>query len=992
MSWSYRRRIKIAPGIRLNISKKGISSTFGIRGANINIGQNGTYLNTGVPGTGIYRRQKISASSDNYNSSNKNHTSSNSGCIVGLVLALLFILIMGIVTVKQEGTQFLGILMLLFCFVCILIIIISFFNRLISSSSSAIAKKEKILFQSQIEKAKDAFKQATNPTQKAILQNFISCAELSNKANETLAIIEAIRRKTQKKSTLRLQEQLEKYETELSKITAELDAIQLDADKNLDDDGKYQYAALCESFEKMLSSKKIWLITSSTLNTELKSSASTTVERNEVNFDMGIFNFIKSSFNIPILRDLSNTYYIYPQYIIRARSFVDFDVFPTDTINFRFSKQRFIEESVLPEDSRTVDYTYQYVNKNGGPDKRYSYNPRLPIVEYGKIEIEELELMYHISDCLSAAEFVKIYNLWQGKSSNDTIPMQSQNIKEEYFNQVNEATEKLVSLYYLLKKDDEFLSVVRKYVNLMNGTLKDDEIIYMLFCVDIKAIYDKLEIPIDFRTKEGLGFSIFSKRALGLEKIEYYHLDSLLNFDDNTHNSVLSIINAASLQGKIQHHFLIADLLSVVDSDRMKQYIVLMYRFASIVAKSDGTVTQIEEKWLSELLKLSSKNNEITLLGASDENNDYLDSDLPLRDPLFEEAARLIVLHQQGSTSLIQRKFSIGYNRAGRIMEQLEVAGIVGAAMDTKPRNVLVVNESDLDALLENLSSSPTIVKRRREKSERVYPILSSDSQTELESLIGLSSVKTEIKTLINFIKIQQERKAKGLKTSQLSYHCVFTGNPGTGKTTVARIIAEIYKELGILKKGHLVETDRSGLVAEYVGQTAVKTNKIIDAALDGVLFIDEAYSLISNSQNDYGKEAIATLLKRMEDNRDRLVVILAGYTDEMKIFINSNSGLQSRFNRYFEFPDYSAEELFQIFELNAKKFDYSVSDVVIDKLRMFFNDSVGKKDKNFGNARFVRNFFEKTLERQANRLAAESNLTIEKLTEISIEDITINN
>ena len=145
------------------------------------------------------------------------------------------------------------------------------------------------------------------------------------------------------------------------------------------------------------------------------------------------------------------------------------------------------------------------------------------------------------------------------------------------------------------------------------------------------------------------------------------------------------------------------------------------------------------------------------------------------------------------------------------------------------------------------------------------------------------------------------------------------TGNIGTGKTTVARILANIYKQLGVISKGQLVETDRSGLVAEYVGQTAIKTNKIIDTAMDGVLFIDEAYSLISQGDNDYGKEAIATLLKRMEDDRDRLIVILAGYTEEMKEFINSNPGLQSRFNRYIEFPDYSADELFQIFESNLK-------------------------------------------------------------------------
>lgn len=258
---------------------------------------------------------------------------------------------------------------------------------------------------------------------------------------------------------------------------------------------------------------------------------------------------------------------------------------------------------------------------------------------------------------------------------------------------------------------------------------------------------------------------------------------------------------------------------------------------------------------------------------------------------------------------------------------------------------------------------------------------------TDLDALVGLASVKEEIKTLSNFLKIQQKRKEQGLKASSISYHCVFTGNPGTGKTTVARIVAQIYKDLGILSKGHLVETDRAGLVGEYVGHTAVKTNNIIDSALDGVLFIDEAYSLIG-SGNDFGKEAIATLLKRMEDDRDRLVVILAGYSNEMQDFINTNPGLQSRFNRYIEFPDYSADELLQIFEKNIQKYDYQLDDEALAAMEVYFQYAVDNKDANFGNGRFVRNVFEKTLERQANRLSTDPDLDMDELTRITLLDL----
>ena len=257
-----------------------------------------------------------------------------------------------------------------------------------------------------------------------------------------------------------------------------------------------------------------------------------------------------------------------------------------------------------------------------------------------------------------------------------------------------------------------------------------------------------------------------------------------------------------------------------------------------------------------------------------------------------------------------------------------------------------------------------------------------------LDDLIGLDPVKQDVRTLTNFIEIQRKRKQAGLREAPVSYHCVFTGNPGTGKTTVARIVAEIYRALGIVKKGQFVETDRSGLVAEYVGQTAVKTNKVIDSALDGVLFIDEAYSLIQGDANDFGREAIATLLKRMEDDRDRLIVILAGYTEEMEAFIDSNPGLHSRFNRYIHFPDYSAEELAGIFLLSAKKSEYVCDDDVKASLVDIMEHAVASKDENFGNGRFVRNLFEKAIQRQAVRLSSVSPVTTEMLSELTLHDL----
>jgi len=260
----------------------------------------------------------------------------------------------------------------------------------------------------------------------------------------------------------------------------------------------------------------------------------------------------------------------------------------------------------------------------------------------------------------------------------------------------------------------------------------------------------------------------------------------------------------------------------------------------------------------------------------------------------------------------------------------------------------------------------------------------------ELDSLVGLTQIKKDVRSLINLIKVRKLRQAEELKVPELSLHMVFTGNPGTGKTTVARLLARLYRSIGVLSTGTLLEVDRAGLVAGYVGQTALKTMEAVKKARGGILFVDEAYSLVPDGTgtNDFGQEAISTILKAMEDMREELVVIVAGYPEPMERFIESNPGLESRFGKYFHFEDYNGAELMDIFRLQCRKNQY-VPDEEAEKFCVdMFNEMYENRDENFGNARDVRNIFERAVTNQANRLAEIEKPTKEDLMKLIKDDI----
>lgn len=736
MAWNYRKRVKIAPGVHLNFSKNGVSTSIGPKGAKVTFGKNGTYMSTSIPGTGLYSRQKISGSKSTF-SNNGNNIDQNgcSGCIiVGVCFGLI---ILGVICVSTGNS-----IAVLMGIIFIVIAIVIFYKSVIAVDNEASSTEV--------------------PSQ--IIDNA--------------------------------------YNEDVVESSDSPQDVQLE---NPDVGEKKKF--------------------------------------------LGIYD--------PLFEDAANL-------IIREQSG------STSLIQRKFSIG-YNRAGLIMDQLEQVGVV--------GPAN--GAKPR--------------EVLVHNEDewlILKSQLLVKIAKKMSEEPHAE--PSSPVDLTEEQFNLIKSASDNLCAFMVKVGRKKKVRAKLDEILQLENSDGTPWEVSKKVKLVIITDVY---------RCYKGLGHDFSSDDdieniGLYLFICKYLRPDIDISYDTQSNcrqtlkDSYVDLLETSELLNQnakmLPNEFFLQKALCECDRNLQTQYMSLLYRFASAVAKADGQVNETEEKWLAEIMK--SKN------------------------------------------------LNIG-----------------------------------------NGSNVRTTTEQNQEALESPYDTLND--------LIGLTSVKEEITKLYNFIKIQQVRKDKGLKTPEISYHCVFTGNPGTGKTTVARIMASIYKELGILKKGHLVETDRSGLVAEYVGQTAVKTNKIIDSALDGVLFIDEAYSLVQGAKEDFGQEAISTLLKRMEDDRNRLVVILAGYGSEMKTFIDSNPGLQSRFNRYIHFPDYDADELKQIFLLNAKKNQYSLDDEALAELEKLMSSSIAHKDKNFGNARFVRNLFEKSIQNQAMRLSSQPNITEEILSILKSED-----
>lgn len=872
MAWQYRRRKKVAPGVYLNIGKHGYSTTIkGMKGLSVTMGDHGTYLNTSIPGTGLYNRQRLDsakpAAINKKSSGEKSSFVDQLGCIVPVVVLWTMI---AFLSFHMDG--WLAIILSVVCSIATFICWAYF-------SSRHEKKSTEFSYKSEIKSVEAILAQEKSAIKASILRSYLSCLRLSCQIDEEDEIIEALKQKCNSK----FKKLIDDHQQKINKLIKERDIARFDAMNGVSEWKMKRYGMLAESIVDI--APKQWY---------------KDIEH-EIFIGYGVFDYIKCKDGVPVIDIPSEEIkvFLYPAFWIVSKSNTDFQLIPHEDVSITFAKAKldWMEAQKIPNELNRMYLTYLHTTKDGKKDHRYSNNPLIARAEVGLLNIDFLEspILLSYSD---KPLFVSCYEIYvrEGGSvlynvDNESNKVQIDNrFNDDYLINLEKTTDEIFRIYTDCLKSSDFNDVLSQSPRIKilgsDGKPKNiKETIQALFLTDLIKCFVDLGNSINVRKNEAWGITYFYAKIYG------YNIDirNMITVSHNISDSFEDVIRQLSV---IKYNgFMIADILGECDKEKRLSYLVGLYRFSSITAKADGVIDEKEQSLLAKILSMK----------------ESVEDDFALKK---------------------------SYN-----------------------------------------AELPKVANTK-------------STQSQLDDMVGLTFVKQEVYKLSNFIKIQNQRKQQGLQVPSISYHCVFTGNPGTGKTTVARILATIYKELGVCEKGHLVETDRAGLVAEYVGQTAAKTNKIIDSALDGVLFIDEAYSLISGGQQDYGKEAIDTLLKRMEDDRDRLVVIIAGYKDEMKNLIDSNPGLQSRFNRYIEFADYNDEELLMIFEKLAIKYDYNLAPEARLKLKNDFGKATLNKDKRFGNGRFVRNIFEKTLENQANRLSAQQNITADMLKEIDAADI----
>lgn len=798
-------------------------------------------------------------------------------------------------------------------------------------------------------------------------------------------------------------------------ITYELDEVLEDLQKDM-----------ISSFKVFARSNKKWQIVNTKRNYDVKytAGAGITVDRKEIK-EVSSHKlptpFFETNIEIPFIALQNTELYFLPDRLLLKRN-NKFAAVQYGNIDIRILPVSFREYNGVPSDATVTDYTYKYVNKNGGADRRFANNPRVPICAYTEYHFSSDEginevIMPSKTDAMD--EFIiqlKTIGKLQNGYLQQTPSTDTYKPKANFSQQSAPNPQVTYQKFDLPNYDELFQEAAQIIVDSQTGSTsllqrkltigynRAGRLIDELEEVGIVGSFDGSKPRNVFvKNREELNqlLSKLANNEISKKEIitrEYYdlltetsnHLSDItdkLKKDETFTDTFKHTLTDSTPETFVPYCVLFdtAQILKMLTNGQIKRDSLemtglVLLSMKIIKTESDSFSFDYETVFESHLsgryksladsvLEIANKSNplQIDITETKDEeliSNTEVQSSLSLPPtlklldhPLFDDYVNTLY---RFATIIAKADNNVTKKEEEALKEIYQIT-----------HNPVPENENKAIKITE------------AEESENLEQVLA-----ELENLIGLDDVKREVKSLINFIQIQKEREKQGLKNSQISYHCVFTGSPGTGKTTIARIVAKIYKHLGILEKGHLVETDRSGLVAEYTGQTAVKVTKTVNSALDGILFIDEAYALVGENKDDFGKEAVATLIKRMEDNRDKLVLIVAGYSDEMKTFIDTNPGFKSRFNRYIHFPDYTPDEMIRIFELLCSNSEYTISPNAKSHLTEVFKQLYENKTKDFGNGRLVRNIFEKSIENQSNRIALADTLTKVILTTIETEDI----
>ncbi len=645
MAWSYQKRVRIAPGVHLNLSRRGVSTTIGVRGASVNFGKKGTYVNTGIPGTGFYNRQKISGGRGRPHASVKRniHTSpSGGGQLLGYgcagILALLF-LFMGLIWLIEEKQIFTGIIFLSFALYVVVGAI------LINTSISAKPKAPSINW---VDQAKRMLPR-TSGTARSILQNFIQCYELAQQIDEESAIVQGLEKKLSKKPNEQLERLLKDCRGVLTKRMRQLEATQINVDSQLSEEEKAAYSRLCERFEALLSTDKIWLITDEVLTTQRKAFSNISIKRCEASIYVGVFNFLKSAFDIPVLDSGDTRYYIYPKFIIKATDVCHFYVYPHDLGRLTTATVNYQESEARPVDAEFLKYTWQYVNKNGEPDKRYANNLRYPVFEYCCLFVNtgNTTAKFMFSNYTTASEFATAYtvyaNLLTAPNTTPTepapevapsepipeaVPTESIPKAEPKTPVVSvrgfSAIERETTNLYLYIKSLDSMAAVREA--LRKHTVLDfaEEIKFtvsgrLAFAVwiDVLKCYKKLGYEIDPSKGECIALSVFVAElylpdALMLEMSE----DKMVEVLPAT-KRLVSMTEELYPFTEPDDELLFVKVLRAdgVDEAIVNKYMALLHQFLSVVVRADGRVDEQEKTWLKQLKTFTPLENRVVLKG-----------------------------------------------------------------------------------------------------------------------------------------------------------------------------------------------------------------------------------------------------------------------------------------------------------------------------------------------------------------------------------------